>query len=116
MFTGLFITTWHRWNLVGAAVAYGLAMITSNVILMTIALRTSRFFPSITGLWLKAALVDIAVGAMALSWMPLGLTSAALTWLGAMALFLRLARYDRSECICLLQMFSPISVWRSGKY
>jgi O-antigen/teichoic acid export membrane protein len=107
LFVCLFFASWQRWNLTGAVVAYGVARVISNAILMAIALRTARIFPSISGLWLKAAAVQAMVSFVALWWMPLGLASAALTWLGAMVLFLWLARYDSSELKGLAQTFSP---------
>jgi hypothetical protein len=82
-------------------------MVVSNVILMAVALRTSRIFPSFSGLWLKAAAIQAMVSFVALWWMPLSLASAALTWVGAMVLFLWLARYESSELRGLAEMFSP---------
>lgn len=107
LFVCLFLPLWQRWDLTGAVVAYGVALVAANLTLMTIALRTARIFPSISGLWLKSAAVQAMVSFAALWWMPLGLASAALTWVGAMVLFLWLARYDWSELRGLAQTFSP---------
>lgn len=107
LFIFLFALLWRRWNLAGAVVAYGVALIISNVILMAIALKAAPFVPSISGLWLTSAAVQVMAAFVALWWIPLGLASAALVWLGAMGLFLWLARYDISECKNLLQTFLP---------
>lgn len=107
LLTGLFFILWPYWGLTGAVIAYAAALMVSCASMIVFALRIAPFFPSITGLWLRAACVDIAVGVLALWWMPLGLASAALTWIGAMVLFVWLARYDSAELKGLAQMFSP---------
>jgi O-antigen/teichoic acid export membrane protein len=107
LFACLFLPLWQRWDLAGAVVAFGIALVISNVTLMAIALRTAPIFPSISGLWLKAAAVQLMVSFVALWWLPLSLASAALTWFGAMVLFLWLAQYDWSELRGLAQTFSP---------
>ena len=107
LFVGLFLLMWRRWNLTGAVVAYGVALVISNVILMAIAIRTARFVPSISGLWLKSAAVQGLICFIVLRWMPLGPTSAVLIWIGAMALFFGLAQYDASECRDLVRTFLP---------
>jgi len=107
VFTCLFFATWSRWQLTGAVVSYGFAVLLSNTALMTIALKTSRIYPSIAGLWLKAAGVEAAVGIIALRWLPPGLTSGIVTWLAAMALFLLLSQYRASECKAFAQTFLP---------
>ncbi|MGC1782970.1 MAG: lipopolysaccharide biosynthesis protein [Acidobacteriaceae bacterium] len=107
LFICLFFPLWHRWNLAGAVVAYGLALIVPNAILMAVALKTAQFFPSIFGLWLKSAAVQAMVAFVALWWMPLGLVSAAVVWLCAMMMFFWLAQYDWSECKDLVRMFLP---------
>jgi O-antigen/teichoic acid export membrane protein len=107
LFSTLFLGTWHRWNLTGAVMAYGLAILVSNSALMAIALRTAPIYPSIMGLWLKAALVQTGVGIMALWWMPLGPVTAVLIWVAAMVTFLRLSHYDGPEFKLLAQTFIP---------
>ncbi|MHB8383581.1 MAG: lipopolysaccharide biosynthesis protein [Candidatus Binataceae bacterium] len=107
LFIGLFFPLWRRWNLAGAVVAFGLALMISNALLMTIALKTAGFFPSISGLWLKSAAVQATVAVIALWWMPLGFASAVVVWLGAMVLFLWLSGYGLAECQGLLQTFLP---------
>jgi O-antigen/teichoic acid export membrane protein len=107
LFVCLFFPLWWRWNLTGAVVAYGVAVAGSNAILMAIALKTARFLPPISGLWLKSAAAQAMVAFVALWWMPLGLTGAILIWLAAMVLFLWLADYDWSECKHLTRMFLP---------
>lgn len=111
LYACLFFPLWWHWNLNGAVVAYGVAGIISNVILMAIAQKTARFFPSISGLWLKSAAVQAMVSFVALWWMPLGLTSAILLWMGAMVLFLWWARYEPSECKDMVSMFFPGYAW-----
>ncbi len=107
VFTCLFFAMWPRWHLTGAVVSYGLAVLLSETALMTIALKTSRIYPSIAGLWLKAAGVETAVGIIALRWLPPGLISGIVTWLAAMGLFLLLAQYRASECKAFARTFLP---------
>lgn len=107
LFSFIFIGTWHRWNLSGAIVAYGLAILVSNSTLMAIALRTATIYPSIGGLWLKAALVQVAVGVIAFWPIPRGLTITVLVWLGGMALFFWLAHYNVAEIEGLVRTFAP---------
>jgi len=109
LFICLFFLLWRRWHLTGAVVSYGVALIISNVILMATALNTARFASPISGLWLKSAAVQTAVSFVALRWMPLGMTSASVIWMSAMAVFLWLARYDASECRDLVRTFLPSS-------
>jgi len=112
LFVGLFLAMWPRWNLVGAVVAYGTAVVISYVILMAIALKTARFLPSIAALWLKSAAVQALVAFVAWWWMPLQLVSTVLVWLSAVGLFLWLAGYDFAECQGLVQTFLPGMVGR----
>ncbi len=107
MFSALFLATWHRWNLTGAVTAYGLALLFSNCLLMTIALKTAPIFPSIAGLWFKAALVQTAVGSIAMWWMPLGPVASLVTWVTGLAVFLWAAHYDLRELKLLARMFIP---------
>jgi O-antigen/teichoic acid export membrane protein len=107
LFICLFFPLWRYWHLTGAVVAYGLALMISNAILMATAMKTAEFFPSISGLWLKSAAVQAMAGFIALWWMPLGLVSAAVVWLGAMMMFFWLAQYDWSECTNLIRTFLP---------
>ncbi len=107
LFVGLFLAMWPRWNLVGAVVAYGMALVISYVILMVVALKTAQFLPSISGLWLKSAAVQAMVSFIAIWWIPLGPASAIGVWLGAMMLFLWLAQYDWPELRGLAQTFLP---------
>jgi O-antigen/teichoic acid export membrane protein len=115
LFAALFFLLWRRWNLAGAVVAYGTALVVSDVILVAIALRTARFFPSIYGLWIRAGAVQAIVGFVAWWWMPLGLISAALVWVAAMVIFLWLSGYDLAECRDLAQTFLPgAALWSAS--
>ena len=107
LLTGLFFILWPVLGLTGAVIAYAIALMVSCASMIGLAMRIAPFFPSIIGLWFRAACVDIAVAVIALWWMPLGLASAALTWVCAMILFLWLARYDLAELKEWAQMFSP---------
>jgi O-antigen/teichoic acid export membrane protein len=107
LLTGLFFILWPVLGLIGAVIAYAIALMVSCASMIGLAMRIAPFFPSIIGLWLRAACVDIAVAVIALWWMPLGLASAALTWVCAMILFLWLARYDLAELKEWAQMFAP---------
>jgi O-antigen/teichoic acid export membrane protein len=115
LLTGLFFVLWPHWGLNGAVMAFAVAVMASCGSMMVIALRVAPFFPSIIGLWLRAASVEIAVAVISLWWMPLGMVGAALAWIGAMALFLRLARYSPLECRSLAQTLLPGFSLRSGQ-
>ena len=115
LFVGLFLVLWRRWNLAGAVVAYGTALVISYVILVATARRTARFLPPIYGLWIWAAAVQATVGFVAWWWMPIGLLGAALVWVGAMGLFLWLSAYDSAECRGLAQTFLPHLAVRSDE-
>ena len=69
--------------------------------------ETVDFFPSISGLWLKSAAVQMIVALIGSWWLPLGVTSAVTVWLCAMVLFVWMARYDWSECKNLVRTFLP---------
>ena len=107
IFVSFFIATWHHLSLTGAVIAYGLALLFSYGALMAIALKTAPIFPSIAGTWFKAALVQIAVGAIALWWMPLAPLPALITWAGGLAVFVLGANYDLQELRFLARMFIP---------
>jgi hypothetical protein len=74
---------------------------------MAVALKTAKFFPSISALWLKSSVVQTIVACTALWFLPLGLISATVVWTGAVILFLWMAHYDWSECRNLAEMFMP---------
>jgi O-antigen/teichoic acid export membrane protein len=107
VFAALFLTTWQRWNLGGAVIACGLALLASNCVLMTIGRKAAPFAPSITGLWLKAATAQIGVAAVALWWMPLGPLAALITWAAAFTAFLFASHYDIAEFRYFARMFMP---------
>ena len=113
--TGLFFILWPHWGLTGAAIAFAVALMISCVSMMVLALRIAPFFPSIIGLWVRAAFVDILVGIVTLWWMPFGVLAGALVWIGAMALFLGLAGYSASECKSLAHTLLPGFLLRSGQ-
>jgi hypothetical protein len=103
----VFFGTWHRWNLIGTVAAYGLALVISYAMLMAIALKTAPFFPSIAELWFKAALVQTAVAAVAIWWMPLGPLTALVIWFAGLTVFLWASHYDLRELKLLAGMFMP---------
>jgi len=107
MFSALFLATWHRCNLTSAVIAYGLALLFSNCLLMTIALKTEPMFPSIAGLWFKAALVQTGVGAVAMWWMPRGPLATLFIWAAALTVFLWASHYEQREWKLLVRMFGP---------
>lgn len=113
LFVGFFLLLWRRWDLTGAVLADGVALTISYVALIAIAQKAAAFLPPIGGLWLKSAAVQTLVGFLAWWSMPLGPGSIILVWLGAMALFLWLAKYKWAECRDLLQLFSPGIAMRS---
>jgi O-antigen/teichoic acid export membrane protein len=113
LFTGLFAATWHHWNLAGAVVAGGFAVVISRITLMSTVSVVSDFYPSIFWLWVKASFTEIIVGVVAFWWMPIGLLAATLVWIVAMATFLLLERYSISEVKMLLQTLAPGS-WSEG--
>jgi O-antigen/teichoic acid export membrane protein len=107
LFTGLFFLLWPDWKLAGAVIAYAVAVTASCGSMIAIALRVSPIFPSVGNVWLRAALLDIAVCIISLHYKPLGVIAAALVWIGAMASFILLARYNAAECKMLAWMFIP---------
>jgi O-antigen/teichoic acid export membrane protein len=107
LLTGLFFVLWRHWGLTGEVIASAAAVMVSYGSMMVFAMWVAPHSRSIGGLWVRAACVDIAVGLIALWWMPLGLTAAALVWIGAMVLFLWLSGYDSAECRRLAQTFLP---------
>jgi O-antigen/teichoic acid export membrane protein len=107
VFIGLFFALWHPWGLTGAVCAYGLAALIGKASLMAIALRSSRIFPSVAGLWLKAALVQLVVCMIAVSYTP-GLLSGTVIWVTASAAFLWLSDYQPAEMKALAETFLPV--------
>jgi O-antigen/teichoic acid export membrane protein len=107
LLTVLFFVLWPHWGLTGAVIASAIAVMVSSGSMLVFAMWVVPFSRSIVGLWVRAACVDIAVGVVALWWMPLGLIAAALVWMGAMVLFLLFARYSATECKMLVRMLMP---------
>ena len=107
LLTGLFFVLWPHWRLTGAVIASAAAVTVSCGSMMVFAMQVVPFSRSIVGLWATAASVEIAVGVVALWWMPLGAVAAVLVWIGAMALFLMFARYSAAERRVLRRMLMP---------
>ena len=96
LFTGLFFALWKPWGLTGAVCAYGVANLVGKASLMVIALRSTRIFPSMAGLWLRAALVQVIVCLISISDAP-GLFAGGAIWVTATAVFLWLSDYGPAE-------------------
>ncbi len=107
VFIGLFFLLWQPWGLTGAVCAYGLATLIGKASLMSIALRSTRIFPSVAGLWLKAALVQLIVCIIAVSYAP-GLVRGGAIWITASAAFLWLSDYRAAEIKALVETFLPV--------
>jgi O-antigen/teichoic acid export membrane protein len=105
MFCAIFLTTWSHWLLAAAVLANGLAALASSIALMGVAQRGAPFYPSVTGLWIKAAFVQSAVAAVALWCMPLGPLTGIVTWIAGIAAFLNMGKYDVHELKRLMQIF-----------
>lgn len=116
LFTLLFVVGWHQWNLAGAVLAAGLALLASNTILMAVSLRTAAVYPSIFTLWFKAVAIQTLVAFIALRWMPLGIASAIATWLGSIMLFLLLGGYGKEEFLGLAETFLPTPLWKLNPF
>ncbi len=107
VFSSLFFVLWHFWNLTGAVVAHGSALIMSNGILMLLALRASGVFPSVLSLWTKSALVLAGEGVVTLFCYPLGVVNATLVLVSAPTIFLLSAQYKAGELKMLAATFIP---------
>ena len=107
VFSGLFFLLWDRWALVGVVIADGIAAIVHGSVLMTIARWASGIYPSITRNWIKAAVVQLGVGAVVLLGTPLGIVSGCLIWLVGMSIFFYMLDYDLSEFRGLVRVFIP---------
>jgi O-antigen/teichoic acid export membrane protein len=107
LFAGLFFVLWPIYGLTGAVIAYAVALTVSFASMMLIAGHVAPAFPSINGLWLKAALVDVLICFISLYWGPLGLVAGMAVWVGAMAVFMVTARYKLDECRMLTALLMP---------
>jgi O-antigen/teichoic acid export membrane protein len=106
LFVCLFLFFWPRWLVLGAAVAYGLSMVTSYTMLLIVAKRYVPIRFSVTGDYVKfAAFATVTAG---LSLGRVSVPVLLLIWAAVVALFLVSARYRFNECVVLLRCFVPL--------
>ena len=103
LFTVLFFGLWPQWHLLGAVLADGISLLASSVVLLIVAKHSGPIEVSVARDYIKFGIVMILASAVAVAELPLSLASALAVWLGAIALFLALARYGVVECIGLIR-------------
>jgi len=109
LYVGFFLFLWPRWQLLGAVLAYGLAWVVSNFLLLVVGRLSSPFPFSVTRDYFVFTLIA-CFAAEGARLKPLGIASGLLAWAGALGLFLILAQYRIAECRRLIQCFSPFSI------
>jgi O-antigen/teichoic acid export membrane protein len=107
MYVLLFWNFWPRWNLLGAVLASGVAMLLANVIMLLVACGS---FPVRFGVWMdyaKLAVVGLAAAFLTSRFIPSGLGWALFAWTGVFVVFVVSARYSVSEIRGLAACFLP---------
>ena len=112
IYATLFAFLWPRWQMEGAVIAYGIAWVLSNFVLLVIGRLSSPFPFSVTREYVVFGLTAIAAALIA-KLAPLGLGAGSIAWIAALGLFLWMAGYSIKECTALIQWFSPLSSIRS---
>jgi O-antigen/teichoic acid export membrane protein len=107
VFTVLLFSFWHFYHLAGAILANGVAAIVSGVAMMWLGRRTVDFCPSITGLWIKAAMSLTCVGLIAVWYVELRIVEVGVVWLATMTVFSFASRYKMEELQALCKVLQP---------
>jgi O-antigen/teichoic acid export membrane protein len=110
MYAVLFLLLWRRFNLLGTVLAYGLALLAANLLMLVVGQRSVPFSASIGREY--AVFGAIAVATALLGRFPFsnGIIGGFGIWIVAMWLFLLLGRYRIAECRELLRYFLPHSM------
>lgn len=108
LYATLFLFLWPHYQLLGAVLAYGIALAASNMLLLMVARWSAPIrFPFIRDYaWLILVCVIAGIGAIRFG--TLGLVAALPAWLISLGLFLLLARYRLAECRNLVSCFVPV--------
>ncbi len=113
----LFLALWPKWQLRGAVLAYGIAMLLSYALLLGTALRAAQMQFSVVRDYAVFGLVTVGVAVMTMNSQPLPIIIAVGMWAAAIGFFLMLSGYSVSECLalgrCLLPWFSDTSPRRA---
>lgn len=104
---GLFLVLWPRFQLLGAVLAYGTALVISNLVLLFVSRLSAPFPFSVTRDYAMFSIVAIAAKLVQTKVTGLGLVSGLTVWAASMALFLMLGKYRLGECREFLRTFVP---------
>ncbi len=105
---GLFLLLWPRYQLLGAVLAYGLALVVSNLILLIVAkLSVPISFSSVAKNYAMFALVAITAALVETKLASFGPAAGLTAWCAALALFLFLGRYRFVECREFIRCLVP---------
>ncbi len=115
LYVVLFFSLWSRWRLLGAVLAFGIAVLLGHTALLTVAKRSVPLDFHFTRDYLKFALVTLATAVLSMGWTSLGIAAALPAWALATGIFLWLAEYRLEECMGLIGCFAPACLPRSAQ-
>ncbi|HEY6270842.1 MAG TPA: polysaccharide biosynthesis C-terminal domain-containing protein [Terriglobales bacterium] len=110
----LFYILWTRWQLLGAVIASGVAMLVSNVVLLVVARHSGDVHFSWARDYAALAGVGLLSFTAAMHWMPMPVPAALGAWAVSWGAFLLLGRYTLVECRALVSCFLPSSLRLGG--
>ncbi len=113
VFVSLLSAFWSKLHLLGAALAYGAAMLIANVLLLIVAKKLVYVRFAVGRDYSMFALVS-ALCAIVATWIRPSVAAACLVWMVAMSLFLFLSRYTAQEGVALSKCIFPhdfVSDW-----
>lgn len=113
-FVSLFYPFWHRWQLIGAVMVFGLSQAAAAVLMLFVVLwktptQASVFYPYLPFTGLLVLL--ILIGTLA---PPLNIVLRTGEFLASCGTFLLLAGYNWTECKRMFYFFSPAILLRQG--
>ncbi len=111
LYASLFLLLWPRWNLLGAAVAYGVAWVVGNFLLLFIAKHSVPFHFSVTRDYAVFGVIAAAAAFVARR-QAFGLATGLLVWAAAIGLFVLFGKYSAAECLRLFKCFFPFQALR----
>jgi O-antigen/teichoic acid export membrane protein len=103
----LFFALWPRFQLLGAAVAYGISILVSYLAMLVVAKRSVPIAFAVSKDYFIFAFLATGCATLALLLMPLGVGTGILSWLLALGFFLLIGRYRLAECKQLVGYFLP---------
>ena len=106
VFVSLLSALWPKFHLVGAALAYGAAMLIANVLLLIVANKIGYVRFAVGRDYSVFAIVSTLCTMLA-TWARPSLAAACLAWIVAVFAFLVLSKYTVGECIALSKCFFP---------